>query len=461
MRKMLFFDDHLLNRQRNITRRYHEPAWIEDSLYLDRVTPYGVCYGTVSPAVGGGWLMHYVTVLNQRRKVLGAARSDDAVHWEPVRLPKPRVSDHLHYVYPPDGVLHGSGLCVYHDAREADPSRRYKMVDPVHAADGQYIRINYSADGINWEPQDDHRVLARGSDTMLSLLRNPRTGRLQIHMREWTGDRRVFRVDSADGVSWTPPQLVLHPSPLDQPMTQFYGLPQCHYGDMLLGLLWVYHTPFSTESHLRHDGWVDTELVYSYDGLTWNRTHRPFMPRRQWGQFGGGSQYGCAMVVRENDLLVYSAANVDEHQHVRARGSEPALGMLAGSLRLDGFVSLTTRDGGIGEAYTDCLYLRSPMLSLNARVPYGAIRVGVCDVNCKPLPGYGLDDCLPVTGDGVRLQPRWREHQDLSAAMQLAAATEWPGWVRLHVELDRADLFAIQGDFGLFLRSGAPGRDWL
>lgn len=451
MKKLLLFDDHLVTRRLNITRRFHQPQWIEDATYVDEITLRSGGYNTACPAQDGGYLLYNMTVLRGNRKVLTLARSEDGIHWQPAKLEHPPFDDCPHAVYPQDDEPHGSGQCVYYDADDPDASRRYKLIDPIHH-DPKYICMAYSADGLTWRRENDHRVLPRGSDTRISMFRLP-GGRYAVHLRSWTGDRRIFRIESDDCVTWTKPQLVMHPSPLDQPMTQFYGMPAFRCGEIYIGMLWLYHTPFAACDHLKMQGWVGTELCYSYDGLTWNRTHQPFMDRRGWGEYGGGSIYGSSILEIGDELFFYAAASRDEHGDTKSKPDDaPQRATLIGKLKRDRIAGLTTEAGGAGEIHTDAFHLRDNRITLNAAAPRGSIRVAVCDSDCNPLPGYSLDDCEPVTGDGLALEPRWKDHADLTAARQ----TEW---VRFHIEIQRGELFAIEGDFGLHQRSGAPGVD--
>ena len=65
-----------------------------------------------------------------------------------------------------------------------------------------------------------------------------------------------------------------------------------------------------------------------------------------------------------------------------------------------------------------------------------AAPVAVLDRDEKPLEGYSLDDCLAVSGDGMDLHVRWKDHADLSAA---AGQT-----VHLRFELKNARLYSYR-----------------
>lgn len=466
MKKLLFFDDYLVNRQRNIVRRWQQPQWMDEAAFTDESSPSGAGYASVVPQPGRGYYLYYNVALGFGKPddsiAVCLAQSQDGLAWEKAGFAPPRREGFPQVVYGGDPVP--NGCAVYYDALESDASRRYKMTEARRKSPYQ-CRLLHSADGLDWQLDTEHPFLHRFSDTMLSLVHNHRTGRYQVSLRDHWVDRRIFLVESADLKSWSEPQLVLHPTPLDAPMTEFYGMPQFRYGDMFLGFLWIYQTDASNPRWNTLEGRVFTELVYSYNGINWNRTHRPFASLRERGQYGGGSIYATAFLERENDMLVYANASRLEHGHYMAQpGDLPRNALLPGRLRTDGFVCLASGPGK-GELTTATLYPRSPRLSLNLRAPFGGVRVQVCDPDCHPLPGYSFDNCQELRGDGVALQPRWKEHDDLSAALQMLEnkniVPSKPGWLRLQIEMEQAELYSINGDFGVSMIAPAPGEDYL
>lgn len=460
MRKILFFDDFLINRQRNLVRRWYRPEWLSNRLFIDDTTLFGGGYSSVVPAPSGGYYLYYVSFLAggdnpDNSAVLCLAESDDGLTWRKAAFDPPRKSGHPQVVYPGDPVP--AGCCVYHDPDDRDPSRRYKMTECVQLSPNS-CRMLYSADGINWRVDREHPFLDRHSDTYLSLLHNPRTGRYQITLRRHCGDRRVFLIESENLETWSEPRLILHPDPLDAPMTQFYGMPQFRYADQLIGMLWRYQTTYDDKGPWKMAGAVETELAYSYDGLVWNRTHNIFMPLLERGEYGGGSMYGTAMIEQDDSLLVYAIASLEEHHHALGRkpGDPPLNGLLPGRLRKDGFVSLATV-AAMGELTTDGLYLRGPELTLNVKAPCGGIKIQVCDMELNPLPGYRFDECAEIKGDSTACAPHWRNHHDLQGALDVLKRS----CARIQIRMDQAELFSINGDFGVVPQSGLPGKDYL
>ena len=63
----------------------------------------------------------------------------------------------------------------------------------------------------------------------------------------------------------------------------------------------------------------------------------------------------------------------------------------------------------------------------------------------KPLPGYSLEDCFPVTADGTDLAVQWKDHSDLSGARGKT--------VRLRFRLENARLYSYRGGATDYRRS--------
>ena len=101
--------------------------------------------------------------------------------------------------------------------------------------------------------------------------------------------------------------------------------------------------------------------------------------------------------------------------------------------RTDGFVSVRSSAGG-GTLLTKPFTFTGAKLALNL-ASKGATRVELQDADGKPLPGFGLADCAPITGDFIEHTVSWR-------GGTLAAVAGRP--VRLQFEFKDADLFALK-----------------
>ena len=84
------------------------------------------------------------------------------------------------------------------------------------------------------------------------------------------------------------------------------------------------------------------------------------------------------------------------------------------TLRLDGFGSIHA-DAAAGEARTRLIRFEGRRLVVNFETASGGwVKAGLHDATGAPLPGYGIDDCLPLTGDEIEGVVAWRGGEDVS-----------------------------------------------
>ncbi|MBI3922460.1 MAG: hypothetical protein HY318_13645, partial [Armatimonadetes bacterium] len=181
-------------------------------------------------------------------------------------------------------------------------------------------------------------------------------------------------------------------------------------------------------------------LISSRDCRRWERcpSEAPLLAcggAGEWNRFichNGGSP-----PIRVNDrLYIYYRGAPRRHGPYEGTddGKSPICVGLA-SLRVDGFASLNASFDG-GEVTTKPWEIDGGSLLLNAKCDYGEIRVELLDEEDRPLPGYSLEECVPVCADGVDLPVQWRERPDLAGA---AGRT-----VRLRLHLRNAQLYSYR-----------------
>lgn len=106
------------------------------------------------------------------------------------------------------------------------------------------------------------------------------------------------------------------------------------------------------------------------------------------------------------------------------------------TLRTDGFVSATA-GAKPGELVTTPITFAGNELVLNLSTSAaGSVQVELLDAKGKPIPGFALEDCPPMIGDGVEMTVGWAGQKDLSS---LAGET-----VRLRFVLQDCDLFSYR-----------------
>ena len=461
MRTILFFDDWLIQNSRGISRQ-----WMK-----------------AEPWPGfepiQGWLGHHASIINYRDKgrwrmwcfgpdssgtsCVCLYESSDGLTWSPCIFDSPvdiRASSSFRNIVFSGNTAAG-GACVFRDDWETDSSRRYKMVytdtmagKPDNEAYGQ---IAVSRDGIHWKLDPDAVWASAHVDTFPSTQFNPYTKNWQWMSRPISGDRRVALYQTSDWKHFSVPLIVLHPDPADIPGVEFYGMPHFFYEGYGVGFLWRMHSTYDERgTPHRMRGKVDAELTYSVNGVAWNRTNRQnFMPDRGFGAKSFRMEFpGCMLVDDDGWIRIYGCASVGEHND--SNKLEPGeVGMTVSRFRRDGFCALET-DTDMGELTLRPLVSRGGEITLNAvTARLGSIRGELRSVpDDMPIPGYELENCVPVEGDGDFLQLQWKERKNIDQLIGQA--------FRIHLHMVKARLYAIRVEadylFGVFIHRSLAGE---
>jgi len=116
--------------------------------------------------------------------------------------------------------------------------------------------------------------------------------------------------------------------------------------------------------------------------------------------------------------------------------AQPTAHMRRYSLRTDGFASLHCGYAG-GHAITRPVVFAGRELSLNfSTSAAGGVKVGFEDVDGKPVPGFGLEDCVMQIGNELDRKVAWKSGTDVS---KLAGKP-----LRLRISMKDADIFSFQ-----------------
>ena len=116
--------------------------------------------------------------------------------------------------------------------------------------------------------------------------------------------------------------------------------------------------------------------------------------------------------------------------------AQPTAHMRRYSLRTDGFASLHCGYAG-GHAITKPLIFTGRELSLNfSTSAAGGVKVGFEDADGKPVPGFGLEECVMQIGNELDRKVTWKSGSDVST---LAGKT-----LRLRFSMKDADIFSFQ-----------------
>ena len=458
MKAILAFDDFVLNRSDTTRRKFRQPEWHPEFAYTDPANPRNIWPQSVVPAPQGGYMMVYLGIPNPDLPIkdenlsVFLAWSPDGLHFEPY-MAKPDEK----YPHMIGRLCDPIGTYVMYDKDEVNPEFRYKSAQPRYGLRGGKLieepaYLLGSGDMIHWKRISNAPVTPSYVDCYPSLLRNPRTGNMQVTTRRRWGERRICLTESKDLSSWTLPRAILHPLPNDEPLTHLYSMPEYYYepGEIFIGLLWKHTMPFGSLM----EGPVTTEYAYSYDGLMWNRTDAPLFREENRGEYGGGCSYGISMIDRGDDMVFYMGAWRTEHSGY-PKGCIPEgksnCALIPGILKRNRFVCIDSGKG-TGELLTQWLRLKIPELRLNANIPFGSLRAelraGV------PIEGYTLEDFIPIAGDVTDAPLLWK-------GGGLEKFVREGKWVQLHIVFEQSEVYAVTGDFDFTINTRAPAYEHL
>jgi len=106
------------------------------------------------------------------------------------------------------------------------------------------------------------------------------------------------------------------------------------------------------------------------------------------------------------------------------------------TLRLDGFGSVHA-DDNVGELITKPLKFSGRRLLVNFKTRGdGCLQVELLDAAGSPIPGWTIQDNVPLSGDEIEKEVAWKDGSDLG---------RWSGKpIRLRLVMKRADLYALR-----------------
>jgi len=482
--RQLFVDDFLIARS-SLTRVFHRPEPHPANPLLVPETPWET--GDVPfamPFSDGAWFdpadgKFKLWYTGNEMWCTCYAESDDGLIW--VR-PELDVAPGTNIVL---DVPRDSST-VWLDHGEADPARRFKMLQTVKrrtsmtgplqglATDDFFTYCYFaSPDGIDWRlVAESPRDQPIGDRSTVHFDPFRRLWVFSIRDIEWQlpGRAQEYRVrryrehadleaglaDLAGAVPWTgaddldPP----HPDYPDQP-PQLYTLDAVPYESLMLGQFSIHQGPENEicEAERMHKR-NQIALGFSRDGFHWHRPdRRPFVRARSddaaaW-DWGNIQSVGGGLIVVGDELRLYYSGRARTDAFWDASG-----GTGVAVLRRDGFASLDAgADGGL--LLTRPLRFAGHHLFVNLAAPHGRLRIAVLDEDGAAIEGFGLSDSVPVTGDGTRLAARWQAHDTLAP---LAGRP-----VRFRFELFDGALYAFwisrwpSGESGGYMAAGGPG----
>jgi hypothetical protein len=461
--RQLLVDNLVIEHMDNLQKVLHQPTKHEANPVLIPDRPWEGNRAMGVAVIRDEEAGHYKLWYRAESGWMAYATSDDCIYWDKPNLgiresdgskdnnlvELARVGDEV-VNYRWDGN-------VIDDPLEADPARRYKYFGvcprPVFG-----IYVAFSPDGIRWEgrPQpvldsSNEPALADKNSLMVDTARGRYVG---ITKREMVnpfgrGDYGMIHrcqcvTFSDDFETWTDPLLALRPDDRDPPEMQVYGMMGFNYEGMYLGLADMF---WSGETGPR-ERTIDIQLVCSRDAETWWRAgdRQTFIPT------GGEGSWDPYLVIpltsppveMNDELWFFYSGSAQRHRYALAEHRRrepwsapghpedpplapgaPRTAMGIARLRRDGFVSVDAGPDG-GRLLTKPLVFEGEYLRVNADARRGSIRAelfeakrveGLATRNSaamnwaieEPLPGYSLEDSIPLETDTTDGVLRWRD----------------------------------------------------
>ncbi len=431
-RRELFVDDHLIAKLKNAELRMHQPQPAEVSLVCD--APWE---GNISAYYSifrddDRYRMYYrgahfdeQAKKSTHREVTCYAESRDGIHWD-----KPRLglfefngSKENNIVWDDEGSPDTHNFTVFKDANPNCPAdARYKaLAGPRNPG----LHAYQSPDGIHWSPMQSEPVLSGGDfDSQNLAFWDPTQQRYLAFFRKF--DRKVRDImtcHSDDFVHWSQPEFL-----------DFGGAPHEHlYTNAIQPYVRAPHLliGFPTRFQPQNEQ-VEPVLMSSRDGRHFRRWPEPLIPitapQDRDGNRANYMTWGLLELPdRDGELSVYAT---------EAYYAGPGSRVRRFTFRSDGFVSAHAGDKG-SELETHPLTFTGDKLHLNyVAAPGGSMRVEIQDAEGKPLTGFTLEDCIPLSGDSVDEAVRWK------SGANVASFAGQP--VRLKFAIRNADIYALQ-----------------
>ena len=365
-------------------------------------------------------------------------------------------------------VPNDDGLTLYHvlrDEREQDPNRRYKALFSDRGS-GRLPAV--SPDGLRWTmidvppiPADDTSRLTYdelGERFVATVKLSTKWGRsvwlsTSDDFNDWTEPELIFHSDEIDGNNSKRRirQIVDDPAYLTPPIVDQARHPAQVYEMTVMpyeGLYVAFPVLFNPAGALppprgNHNGVNQTELAVSRDLRDWKRVANRdlFLGVLPWdGEVYDTAQIlTCGRPVVREDLgeiwVYYNACRfrswTDQHDESYAPYFQDLNCVALAKVRLDGFVSLDAEKRG---TMVTTPFVLDGGVFVNADARGGQLLAELVDAeDMRPLPGFSLADCDPVSGDHLGRELTWGGRP--------ASPRQRP--VRLRFEMGHARLYAF------------------
>jgi hypothetical protein len=389
---------------------------------------------------------------NDRGDLTCYAESDDGIHWH-----KPNLGIFTFDGSPDNNIvwdLHGASVFI--DREEADSQKRYKAIGYCRRYNGIFLLT--SPDGIHWDDSDNLEAVSdRRNEGAFNVTWDARDRLYRAYSieREPTEDvdlrRRVITYTESPALEgpWKDSHAIVEPNSWDDAAAKRkYGALRAEYYDLsgfrynnvhigLVGALYVTAEKIPGEKNqMPCDGPIDAQMMFSRDGINWHHADRErtqAIPRGGPGEWDRGMIIGTAKepIVEGDAIHWYYTGSEHTHGEVDLEKRIKRIGRA--TWQRDRFIalevaeqgSLTTKALGLPEA--------SVALQVNANAGGGRIAVELRDADGQVLPGFSLQECVPLQHDDLRWRVSWGG----------ADVARLPRAVKVHFDLRQAQVYSL------------------
>jgi len=438
----LFVDDFLIAGMEGAALKLHKPEARDVALVCDRPWEGNTsAYFAIFPDDGRFLAYYRGSHFDEKTKrmthpeVTCLAESRDGLAWTKPELGlfEFKGSKQNNIVWAGAGT---HNFTPFRDANPACPAEaRYKALAGgttlVQGKKRDCLNALQSPDGIRWTMTSPAVITAGAFDSQNLAFWDG-------HRREYRAYWRIFTAGYTDERGWRPEGCRAIRTATSKDFVHWVNQADLQYVDSPAEHLYTNAVmPYFRSPHLfigfptrfqPKTQQVEPVFMSSRDGVLFRRWSEAIIPitapKERDGNRSNYMTWGLLQPPgNDRELSVYAT---------EAYYAGPASRVRRFTFRTDGFVSVHA--GGEGTLTTKPLTFTGSKLSVNV-AGKGPTRVEVQDAAGKPLPGFALDDCLPIAADAIDHVVRWKSGDGLS---KLAGRP-----VRLRFVMKEADLFAI------------------
>ncbi|MDD4872066.1 MAG: hypothetical protein PHR77_16030 [Kiritimatiellae bacterium] len=442
-RRELFVDNFLIENMTGAELKLHKPeprdvAFVCDEPWEGNTSAYYTLFSDDDRfrAYYRGWHFDEKVKKAAHPEVTCYAESKDGITWT-----KPKLGV-CEFAKSKDNnvIWTGPGTHNFTPFKDANPAcapdARYKALAGgstlVNNKKKGCLNALKSADGVRWTLMSEGVITAGAFDSQNLAFWDAERGEYRAYWRIFTagftdergwkpeGVRAIRTATSKDFIHWENQADLKY---VDSPPEHLYTnaiMPYFRAPHLFIG----FPTRYQPKTQQ-----VEPVFMTSRDGILFRRWSEELIPiTAPKDRDGNRSNYMTWGLLQhpgnDRELSVYATEAYYKGSGSRVRRF---------TFRTDGFVSVHAASEGT--LITKPLTFAGSKLSLNI-ASKGNARVELQDGGGKPLPGFALDDCVPITGDVIEHIATWKSGTDLG---KLAGQT-----VRLRFVIKDADLFSIR-----------------